>query len=883
MPGGTLPGYNVRMTLNRIAARAALIGLAVLVFPERVPAQVLDMDGAAALGTTLRKLGTTKRVLMIGAHPDDENTALLAELALGEGADVAYLSLTRGEGGQNLIGPELQEGLGLIRTEELLAARRLDGARQFFTRAYDYGFSKSADEAFFQWPRDSLLADVVEVVRRYRPDVIVSVFSGTPADGHGQHQAAGIMAREAFSAAGDPARFTGQIARGLQPHVVRNLFQVLWRPPADPEVTMEVGHLDPLLGRSRYQVAMQSRSRHRSQDMGRAEPLGPQRVALTRLATQSRERLSASHTPPFASIFQRVDTTLVQHARSASAPAEVVNTLEQYERDVARLRASFNPLVRGGVTDALVDGLRSLDGALSALADDRFHALRATILAERDQAATALLMDAGVVIDVTADTPAPVPGTTFGLTATVWNGGDRTIGLSGLRPALPAGWTAVADGEVYSGLAPDEVVRRTWRVSVPADAEPVEPYFLRAPRRGAMYSWAGVPDSVRTLPFQPHAVGVDGQFVIGGPIAVSREAEYVGVDKAVGEVRQPLLVLPAASVHVEPAVAVIPTGDVAPRRVEVSVRSARDSMRGTVSLRVPEGWVVEPASAPVTLTRAGDAVSLPFTVSPPAAATGLDTLRAVFAAGGVTYDEGYAVIDYPHTRPHALYRPAHSVVSVVPVRIAEGLRVGYIEGAGDDGAEALIQLGVNVEQLDAQALASADLSRYDAIVAGIRAYEVRPDLIAHNQRLLDYARAGGVFVVQYNKYELVDGGFMPYEATMSRPHDRVTDEHADVAVLAPEHPLMSFPNRITAADFEGWVQERGLYHLAAWDPQYTPLLSMADPGEAPQQGALVAARVGRGWYVYSGLALFRQWPEGVPGAYRLLANFVSLGKSSVTM
>jgi LmbE family N-acetylglucosaminyl deacetylase len=853
-------------------SQVGLAALLLVLLPPDVAAQaVIESDGAAELGVALRRLGTTKRVLMVAAHPDDENTALIAELALGDGADVAYLSLTRGEGGQNLIGPELQEGLGLIRTEELLAARRLDGARQFFTRAYDYGYSKSAAEAFTQWPRDSLLADVVEVVRRYRPDIVVSVFSGTAADGHGQHQAAGIMAREAFAAAADPARFPAQIARGLVPHAPRYLFQALYRPPADPPIAVATGDYDALFGRSRYQIAMQSRSRHRSQDMGRAEPVGPQSTAL---------RLLDGDFPGAAqSLFAGLDTTLSQHARSAGARADVIGGLEAYEQDVARLRSSFNPLSTAGLNDALTRAVRALDTALRRVEGGPHAELARRIRDERAQAADALLLDAGILIDVVADTATPVPGTVFDLMVTVWNGGPSAVALTSLRPLLPPGWSCTGDGSGTESLEPNAVVRHTYRVSVPEDADRTEPYFLRRPRTDAMYSWQGTADSIRALPFQPAGIGVEITLDTGVEIRLRRAVEFLAVDKALGELRRPLIVVPAAAVSVEPRVAAIPAGDLAARTISVTVSAARDGMDGVLRLDAPAGWRVSPASAAVTLGRAGESRTIPFMVIPPADATGEHVLRASFESGGRVHDEGYTMIDHPHIRPHALYRHARVRAMVFPVTIARDLRIGYIEGAGDDGADALRQLGATVEPLDAAALAGSDLSRYDAIVAGIRAYEVRPDLIAHNGRLLEYARRGGTFVVQYNKYELVEGGFMPYPATMSQPHGRVTDETAAVTPIAPEHRALSWPNRITGADFEGWAQERGLYFLDTFDPRYDALLSMADPGEPPQSGSLVVARVGDGWYAYTGLALFRQLPEAVPGAYRLLANLVSLGQA----
>jgi hypothetical protein len=395
-----------------------------------------------------------------------------------------------------------------------------------------------------------------------------------------------------------------------------------------------------------------------------------------------------------------------------------------------------------------------------------------------------------------------------------------------------------------------------------------------------------VADPLRGLPFQPRPVRAVAEIQYGipyeTPIRVERDAHFVTVDKSIGELRQPLLVVPPVAVTTQPRIAVIPAGDNATRSYTVTVTSAAaTAISGTLRLAAPAGWAVEPATAPLTLQRRGHALATRFAVTPPPGATGEALLQAHFDTDRGTFHRGYSIIDYPHTGPHALYSDATVRVASFPVSIAADLRIGYIEGAGDDGALALRQLGATVDLLDAAALAGADLSGYDAIVAGIRAYEVRADLIAHNQRLLDYARRGGTVIIQYNKYELVeDGGFMPFPATMARPHGRVTDHQAPVTLLAPDHPLLSGPNRITAADFDGWVQERGLYFLHSFDDRYSPLLAMADPGEQPLHGGLVAARLGEGWYVYTGLALFRQLPEAVPGAYRLLANLVSLGRSA---
>ncbi len=846
--------------------------------PAAAQMPVLEHEGAHAMGLTLRRLGVTARVLMIGAHPDDENTAFLSELALGRGAVVAYLSLTRGEGGQNLIGPELQEGLGLIRTDELLAARRLDGAAQYFTRATDYGYSKSADEAFRHWPRDSVLADVVAVVRRFRPDLIVPVFSGTPSDGHGQHQASGILAREAWEAAADPAFAPGQIEAGLRPHRARGVMQALYRPTSATPLFINTGVYDPLLGRSRYQVAMASRSRHRSQDMGQAQPMGPQRTGLQPVAGDLPDR-------PI-SIFDGVDVTLTDRARRYAAPDRVVDALRRYETLVVQLTQAFNPLRASALVPLLVEVVSLLDEAIARLpADDAATELRFHLDAERADAVEALRLAAGVVLDATTDDARVVPGQTFELTLHLWNGGDAPIDVRALVPTLPAGWHAAALEDAPAAIAAGQVGTRRFRVQVASDAAPGEPYFLKQPRSGDLYAWPDDP-ALRGLPYEPPPVRAQATAVVAGQqLRIEAEATYVDVDKALGERRIPILVVPAASVRVQPGVAIVPLSGDANRPVDGIARTVRvtveteapDGVAGRVRLDVPEGWRVEPLSVPVSLGHPGTRAVVEFRVSPPAAvAAGDYALQATFETPGAWFLRGYRRIDYPHTRPRLLFEPAETRFVAFPVRVADGLRVGYIEGAGDDGAEALRQLGVTVELLDAGALASADLARYSAIIAGIRAYEVRSDLIAHNARLLDWVQKGGTFIVQYNKHEYVEGGFAPYPLTMAQPAGRVADEASPVQLLDPAHPILAGPNTIGPADFEGWIQERGLYFAETWSDPFRPLLALTDPDEAPREGSLLVAPSGQGTYVYVALSFFRQWPAGVPGAYRLLANLVSL-------
>ena len=845
------------------------------VSPLPAPAQegVGEYRGAAALGLSLRRLGTTKRVLMVGAHPDDEDTQLLARFALEEGADVGYLSLTRGEGGQNGIGPELGEGLGLLRTEELLAARRVDGAEQFFTRAYDFGFSKSAEETYAHWPREEVLRDVVRVIRLYRPDIVVTVFSGTPRDGHGHHQVSALVAHEAFAAAADPARFPEQLREGLRPWQPSRLYQSMRGNTENATVRIPIGDLDPLIGRSPFQLAMASRSRHRSQDMGRPELPGPRWGTLRRV-------LPAANGDE-ASIWAGIDTTLAIDGPPESAAAR---GLAAYQRAVDALRAQYNPLAPGALVRGLSEALGTLRQARTDIPVTNGTAdLVLAIDREIAQAETALAQAAGLVVDALADDPRIVPGQAFELAVTVWNGGGQAVRVDSVRPSLPAGWraesidTVAAPGQLAAGT----LLSRRFRVQVPADADPSEAYFLRAPREGDLYRWPA-DEPARTRPFEAGAVAARAFVMVGGAaIGIGQEAQFREVDLRQGELRRPVMVVPAVSVLLQPAARVLSTA--APRPIAYTVRLAVEEpagVAGTLSLELPAGWRAEPASVPMRFARAGEVREVRFVVTAPAqAAAGDHPVSAVFVAeDGRRFVRGVELIDYPHVRARPLYHDARSVIRAFDVRVPQGLRVAYIEGAGEEGPAFLENLGITPELLDEQDLADGDLDAFDVIIAGSRAYEVRTDVMAHNQRLLDYVERGGTFIVQYNKHEIVEGNFTPFPMTIARPHGRVTDENAPVRILDPAHPVFTAPNRITDADWQGWVQERGLYFAQTWDDAYTPLLETGDPGQTPLRGGLLIARHGRGTYVYTGIAFFRQFPAGVPGAYRLFANLLALGE-----
>ena len=878
------------LALLALVTMPALPGVDVLVARgSALRAQTPDQAGPATAGLLLRRLEGVKRVLMIGAHPDDEDSGFLAEMARGQGAETAYLSLTRGDGGQNLIGPELFEGLGVIRTGELEAARALDGGRQYFTRAFDFGFSKTAEEALSLWPREELLADVVEVIRRFRPQVVVSVFSGTPSDGHGHHQAAGIITREAFRAAGDPARFPEQLTGGLEAWRPLKLLQTSRRrflpdaPAVDEEIVVPMGALDPLLGRSRFQVAMDSRSQHRSQDMGAAQPMGPRNsgvVLVDALVPRAEE-----------SVFSGIDTTLVGLVTDlpGDVAARVATSLGAYRSAVGRARRHLGSEPQRAAMD-LASAVGALDRVLVRDLQGEDPAVRLlwqTLSEKRALASRALASAAGVVFDVRASDDLLVPGQTVAVEAILWNGG--TFGLRAPEVALrhrADRWSVRRVG--VQGLGPDGILApgavATWsfQVELPADAEVSRLYYLREERDGAMYRWPEDP-SLRGQPRDPASVHGVLSFGVGSEVGTAVELEeawrYVGLDQAFGEFEEPVLVVPAVSVRATPAGTVWPTGVPGARPVSVTVRTEMDGgASGRVRLEAPSGWRVMPVQQDFELSASGSERTLTFDVAPDGQArTGVHRLRAVATASDErTFDEGFSLIDYPHIERAVMLTDAETEISVVDVRAREGLRVGYIMGTGDDGHEAIRQMGVDVELLSADQVRSGSFDGYDVLVLGVRAYEAREDVRAANEQILDFARDGGVVVNQYNQYQFSNGEYAPHRLVIGQPAPRVSVETQPVRVLRPEAPVFTTPNRLSGDDFEGWVQERGLYFASEWADAFVPLLEMNDPGEPPRHGSLLVSSVGDGVYVYAALSFFRQWSQRVPGAYRLFANLISL-------
>ena len=837
-------------------------------------------------------LGHYRRVLMIGAHPDDEDTELLTLLVRGLGAEAAYLSLNRGEGGQNLIGPELGEALGLIRSEELLAARRLDGARQYFTRAYDFGYSKTLAETWSHWPQDTILKDVVRIVRRFRPQVIVSVFSGTPRDGHGQHQAAGWSAAEAFQAAGDSTRFPElEREEGLRAWTPLKLYRSARFDSAATTLRLAGGVLDPAVGKSYHQIAMAGRSLHRSQDMGQLQRLGPSEIRLALVEDRTGQGGGG--------LFDGIDTTMTAMPWR-SRPEETEEARVRFAALVDSARGLVGPASPGAAAGMLGRARRELeprqpDARVQVLfwtpeqTDQRRHLDRAIAIAQ------------GLVGDAVAEDDRVVGGQRVAVTTAVWNAGADSLAAAAHLHA-PPGWSVEGDTLEPVPLAPGDLQRQELTVVVPEEGSP-EPYFLRHPLLGGLYDWTGTSPRARGEPFDPDP---SPELLLSSAAGgrMQREVTYRLSDQALGEMRRPLTVVPRVDVKLDPDTTLWSTVVPASHRFTVTLtHGARDTTAGTVRLVLPEGWAPV-ASRRFRFTGEDQHQTFAFEVRPPRAlGAGTVEVRAVArTAGGEEFSAGVYTVDYPHIRPRSYALPAVATVRTAALALPPLARVGYVRGASDRVPEALRRAGLPVELLDPATLDRGDLARYDAIVVGPRAYETEPALVENNGRLLDYARAGGLVIVQYQQHRFFTGDFAPYPlAVGGRPltlvadspaagsagapapppappvsHDRVTDETAPVAVVAADHPALLRPNRIGAEDWEGWVQERGLYFARTWDAAYQPLLETHDPDEAPLEGGLLVAAVGKGTYVYTGLSFFRQLPAGVPGAFRLFANLLAL-------
>ncbi len=797
---------------------------------------------AGELARAVERLNVVGNVLYIAAHPDDENTRLLAYLANEKLLRTAYLSVTRGDGGQNLLGSEQGPLLGLIRTQELLAARRIDGAEQFFTRARDFGYSKTPDETLAIWDRAQVLADMVWVIRRFKPDVIITRFSPKATDTHGHHTASALLAEEAFKAAADPDFHPEQV----QLTGVWQAKRLVWnkglfnaRPNEDLSAffKLDVGSYNPQLGVSYGEMAADSRSMHKSQGFGAARSRGEAFEYFQVLAGAPIKR----------GLFDDVDARWSR-----------VHGAEKLSGLFARARAELKPDAPHTILPLLLDALAELD------------ALPATPWKEPKQHELVELIAAcaGLFAEVNAADFSATPGGELAVTATLVNRSPAALTLDGI--ALPGGPINKTD-KAGQPLANGQPVKLDKTIIVPADAPYSDPYWLADPPGKGLYTVAnpaliGTPENAPSLEAEL-LIGANGRrFGLKRPIA------YKWTDPVAGERHRPIEIVPPVTLN--PAAPVLMFPDAQQKTLRVLVKASVAHVAGTLAAEMPAGWKAEPASLPFKLESKGAEAELTFHLTPPAgASTGV--LHVVAEVDGKRLSRGIRRIEYPHIPIQTLFPP--SEVKLVRFELKKGkLHLGYIPGAGDEVPAALEQAGYQVTLLGDELLRSGALGRFDAIITGVRAFNTNPRLPFLHAKLMEYVKAGGTLLVQYNTNNWISKlpseiGPYPFEIAQ----DRVTDETAAVVFETPVHAALQHPNRIGAADFEGWVQERGLYFAAKWAAEYQPLLSMHDPGESAKKGSLLYAKYGKGTFVYTGLAFFRQLPAGVPGAFRLFANLLS--------
>jgi LmbE family N-acetylglucosaminyl deacetylase len=813
--------------------------------------------GAVALAELIDGLAVTTRVLMIGAHPDDEDTRLITWLSRGRHVETAYLSLTRGDGGQNLIGNELGEALGAIRSEELLSARRVDGAHQFFTRAYDFGFSKDSAEALRHWPRAELLGDIVAVVRQFRPHVIVSVFSGTSRDGHGQHQVAGLLAQEAFAAAVDSARYP-RATHGA-PWSAKKLYRATFFDPQSGTFRYNVGEYDPLLGRSYAEIAAESRSQHRSQAFGTLQRKGAAISSVRRLASRVNAQVPAEQE---RSLFEGIDTTLFRLvSESCGRPRARVDSLAAAVAGAARAYDARDP----APSRRALAGVQRMLGTLSPggrpqCAGDGENDAEASLRTFGRRLDRALLIAAGVAVEAEVPREIVALGDSTSATVRVFNRGPSPVVVR-----------RAGDREAGVTVAPDSVASLTVPFRAPVRSTP---FWLEQPRRTDFYSSDGAlqrapADSARRDSSVPLQIAVEG-----ATAGVAAPVVFRYADPVKGDLSRPLAFAPAVSMTLDAYAGYARAGTPLSREVRVTLRSADTKPRDVVvSLDLPKGLTVDSATRSVTMP-AYDAVrTIVFTVHGQLP-VGRARITARATSNGQTFANGYQLIDYDHIRPIRIYRDATLDLESVDVKLPAEASVAYVQGVGDNSAPVLRQLGIRVTMLDPATIPSTSLRQFSAIVVGPRAYESSEALVANNAQLLEYVRKGGTMVVQYGQTEMQNAGIMPYPITLSRPADRVTDEASPVQITDPASKVLRGPNRITQGDFDGWLQDRSLYMPRTFDARYAAPLATHDPNEPDNRGAVLVAPLGEGTYVYTTLAFFRQLPAAVPGAARLFVNLI---------
>jgi len=930
----------VRTALRPVAlvAAAMLAAVAAGQSPQSldrpaVSAYPLAVDrGASGLWQSLQKLNTRASLMLVVAHPDDEDGGMLAYMSRGQGADTTLLSLTRGEGGQNVVTGDFWDELGLLRTQELLAASDAYGVRLRFTRVADFGFSKTLEETFKTWNHDRVLYDVVRQVRIQRPLVILSVFAGNVSDGHGHHQAAGVLAQEAFRLAGDPSVFPDQIAAGLKPwsplkvyvrvpfarvsekgifdyatgHYAparfKNYVTGEWIEGV-PSATVDVpeGSYNPLFGQSYIALAREGLSQQKSQNDGVGVPPAGSFSSSYHLYASRTASKAAEHEAGF---FDGIDTSLaaIADAVPAAQRASWRKQLESVAAASAKAKAAFDATAPARCAEPLAEGLKLTRALRQQLAASSLEeTARATMdheLANKEAQFNLALAQALGVSLVAALEPASagrssfplgaqrsnqptpqsvVPGQKIAVNLHLANQGTQPIEILAAELMPAAGdWSVAVKTAVPSQLAPGQGADAEATATVPASVEPTRPYFARPSLEQSWYDLAQ-PDALGQ-PVAPYPLSARLRFRFSGvEVSVEQVVQTVHRVNVLGPVLEPLLVAPVVSVALAPSRGVLP---LAADRLDLEARVRNLSevqQQGTIALELPQGWTAEPASVPFVLNHTGEELPVHFSVTPTGPAGRSYRIQAVATVAGKSFSTAFATIGYPGLRPYPSARPALSSLTRADVKVAPGLRVAYVMGPGDDVPAALAQMGVEVTPLGAQALATGNLSAYDAILIGIRAYTTRADLRAANSRLLAYVQAGGTVVVQYQTAEF-DHNYGPFALSVPGDAEKVVEEDGPVEFDAAD-PLLGWPNRIVAEDFKDWVEERGHGFASRWASEFHAPTSMHDVDQDPQRGGLLWARHGKGLYIYAAYAFFREMPEGVPGSFRIMANLLSAGKN----
>ena len=872
----------------RSAARSPrlplLAAIAASLLATSTPARAEEPSRTPAIVQQLRTFATTGTVLHVGAHPDDENTQLITAMARGRGYRAAYLSITRGDGGQNELGKDFDEKLGVLRTQELLAARRLDGGRQFFTRAIDYGFSKSPEEALRIWDHQAVLGDVVRVIRTFRPDVIITRFPIPPGSGgHGQHTASAILAVEAFKLAADPTAYPEQIKAGLAPWQAKRIGWNGWgnnpSPLNGPTFQFDIGGVDPVTGEPFGTIANQSRGMHKTQGLGifaaRTGGPGPNMQTFQLLAGDV----------PTTDLMDGVDTTWARIPGGAALIPLIDDAI-----------AKFNPADPAASVPALFAIRAKLD-QLELFDQARFKWEKRTDL-ERIIAACL-----GLTVETTVPQAEIVAGEKLVLRHSVAVSGSVPVKwvavdyprvpsnpvveelhvATSLKDPVLAEWGTAHVFHQFAKLPVDTVVSavekltRESRQPLPGWLPPSQPYWLRDEGTTGIYR-VEQPHLVGTPENQPAFPVIFVFEVAGQTLVLEDEPVQIVPDAPEAQRSRRLVVIPPVSLGFAHDVELLAPG--ATKTVTIEVTAARANAHGTLQLTAPSDWKIAPATQPFALGQVGAKATLTFQVTAPTS-----PISAEFAAtaeiGGTTCNTERLLLGYDHLPLQLLQRPARAKAVALDVQ-TRGKRIGYLPGAGDDTAESLAQLGYEVVTLTGADLTPDRLAGLDAVVIGVRAFNDRTDLAANLPALYAWVEAGGTVVAQYNRPNgLKATALGPYPLSIEGPAPRlrVTDETAPVTFLAPDHPVLNTPNKITDADFVGWVQERGAYFPSSWDEsRYTAIFAMNDPGEAPLKSSLLVAQHGKGWFAYTGLSFFRQLPAGHPGAHRLFANLISLGK-----